>query len=141
MDGSPLPRCNQETHFSAQSSARRARCPAEHVVNPNNVFRIIQNIDLQKETAYQRAVQVKPQHVSLKLRISEFNLQSTFLLFIQWSIVGVTPSEIGKSVTITDCHSICIIFVIHMKDQLGILNTVNVGDCHSNRCHCNRRSL
>ena len=74
VDGSPLPRCNQETHFSAQSSARRARCPAEHVVNPNNVFRIIQNIDLQKETAYQRAVQVKPQHVSLKLRISEFNL-------------------------------------------------------------------
>ena len=71
VDGSPLPRCNQETHFSAQSSARRARCPAEHVVNPNNVFRIIQNIDLQKETAHQRAVQVKPQHVSLKLRISE----------------------------------------------------------------------
>ena len=72
VDGSPLPRCNQETHFSASSSPRgRARCPAEHVVNPNNVFRIIQNIDLQKETAYQSAVQVKPQHVSLKLRISE----------------------------------------------------------------------
>ena len=73
VDGSPLPRCNQETHFSASSSPRgRARCPAEHVVNPNNVFRIIQNIDLQKETAYQSAVQVKPQHVSLKLRISEW---------------------------------------------------------------------
>ncbi len=71
MDGSPLPRCNQETHFSAQSSARRARCPAEHVINPNNVFRIIQNIDLQRESRYHEAVQVKPQHVSLKLRISE----------------------------------------------------------------------
>ena len=75
VDGSPLPRCNQETHFSASSSPRgRARCPAEHVVNPNNVFRIIQNIDLQKETVYQSAVQVKPQHVSLKLRISEYTL-------------------------------------------------------------------
>jgi hypothetical protein len=71
VDGSPLPRCNQETHFSAQSSARRARCPAEHVINPNNVFRIIQNIDLQRASQAQEAVQVKPQHVSLKLRINE----------------------------------------------------------------------
>ena len=81
-DGSPLPRCNQETHFTVQSSARRARCPAEHVVNPNNVFRIVQNVDLRKEIEEigQSAVQVKPQHVSLKLRISEFTVIHSCLL-------------------------------------------------------------
>ena len=71
MDGSPLPRCNQETHFSAQSSAR-ARCPPGDVINPNNVFTIVQNLELQRASEYHEAVQVSPQHVSLKMRVSKW---------------------------------------------------------------------
>jgi hypothetical protein len=48
------------------------RCPADDIVNPLNVFRIIANSELRKASEYYEAVQVKPQHVSLKLRISEF---------------------------------------------------------------------
>ncbi|XP_059086131.1 integrin beta-PS-like isoform X2 [Tigriopus californicus] len=70
LDGAPLPRCNQETHFSAQSSSR-VQCPIDEVVNPNNVFRVIQNIDLQRASQYHEAVQVQPQHVSLKMRVNE----------------------------------------------------------------------
>jgi hypothetical protein len=36
-----------------------------------NVFRIIANSELRKASEYYEAVQVKPQHVSLKLRISK----------------------------------------------------------------------
>ena len=46
---------------------------------------------------------------------------------------------IGKIVTISDCHSNNI-----LKCQLEIANTfqiVSVGNCHSDRCHYNRRSL
>ena len=60
----------QEGHYSS-SSAARVRCPAEDIVNPLNVFRIIANSELRKASEYYEAVQVKPQHVSLKLRISK----------------------------------------------------------------------
>ena len=63
----------QEGHYSS-SSAARVRCPADDIVNPLNVFRIIANSELRKASEYYEAVQVKPQHVSLKLRISESNL-------------------------------------------------------------------
>jgi len=52
------------------SSSSRVRCPAEDIVNPMNVHRILANSELRKASEYYEAVQVKPQHVSLKLRIS-----------------------------------------------------------------------
>merc|ERR1719458_373541 len=73
VDGSPLPRCNQEEFYTygdvkggGYSSARN-RCPASHVINPDNVFRILENRELIQESQYQQAVQIKPQHVSLTL--------------------------------------------------------------------------
>lgn len=89
VDGSPLPRCNSQSYYSA-SSASRTRCPADMVVNPTNVFKIIENSELRKASEYYEAVQVKPQHVSLKLRISNFrsfqNLQRCWPFFdFRWS--------------------------------------------------------
>lgn len=40
-------------------------------MNPMNVHRIMANAELRKASEYYEAVQVKPQHVSLKLRISK----------------------------------------------------------------------
>ena len=73
MDGSPLPRCNSKNYYSA-SSASRTRCPADMVVDPTNAYDIIQNSELRKASEYAEAVQVKPQHVSLRLRISRLTL-------------------------------------------------------------------
>ena len=41
------------------------------VINPENVFQILANRELIQESQYQQAVQIKPQHVSLKVRISK----------------------------------------------------------------------
>ena len=49
----------------------------------------------------------------------------------------MTPLEIGISVTLTDCHSKSVTLVI--LNESGIAKTVTVADCHSNRCHSNRR--
>ena len=53
------------------NSAHRVRCPADMVVNPMNIARIEKNVELRKASEYTEAVQVKPQHVYLKLRISK----------------------------------------------------------------------
>lgn len=76
IDGSALPRCNQETYYSSfQGGSNRAQCPPNQVVNPSNVFELISNVELQKESWKGEAIQVKPQHVSLKLRINQaYNL-------------------------------------------------------------------
>ena len=58
---------------------------------------------------------------------------------VQWSAVTVTPSGIGKSVTITDCHSNSVTLLV--LNESGIAKTVAVADCHSNHCHSNRRPL
>ena len=68
-DGSPLPRCNQESYYISYQGGP-SRCGADQVVNPLNAVNIIENAELSKATAYSEAVQVKPQRVSLKLRIS-----------------------------------------------------------------------
>ena len=60
-------------------------------------------------------------------------------LRVQRSAVTVTPSGIGKSVTIADCHSKSVTLIV--LNELGIAKTVPVADCHSNRCHSNRRPL
>merc|ERR1719411_1632184 len=70
VDGSPLPRCNSESYYMS-SSAHRVRCPADMDVNPMNIARIVENVELRKASEYTEAVQVKPQHVYLKLRINE----------------------------------------------------------------------
>merc|ERR1719435_369364 len=67
-DGSPLPRCNQEEFYVMSS---RVQCSAEHIINPNNIFHILQNVDLRKSSSYQEAVQIKPRHVKLSLRVNE----------------------------------------------------------------------
>lgn len=69
MDGSPLPRCNSNSYYSASSSSR-VRCPADMVVNPSNSFKYVENYEISKATSYVEAVQVKPQHVSLQLRVN-----------------------------------------------------------------------
>ena len=42
------------------------------VVNPENTFKFVKNFHLEKGHEYKEAVQVKPQHVELKLRISKY---------------------------------------------------------------------
>merc|ERR1719447_259100 len=70
VDGSPLPRCNSKSAYSASSSSS-TRCPLDMVVNPENTFKFVKNFHLEKGHEYKEAVQVKPQHVELKLRINE----------------------------------------------------------------------
>jgi len=70
VDGSPLPRCNSKSSYSASSSSS-TRCPAEMIVNPENSFKYLKNLQLNKGQEYKEAVQVKPQHVQLKLRTNE----------------------------------------------------------------------
>ena len=42
-DGSPLPRCNQEEFFqTALQKESRSQCAARYVVNPNNIYTILQ---------------------------------------------------------------------------------------------------
>ena len=62
-----------------------------------------------------------------------------FEIFIQRSAVTVTPSGIGNSVAITECHSNSGTLVV--LNESGIAKTVTVADCHSNRCPSNRRPL
>ena len=51
----------------------------------------------------------------------------------------MTFSGIGKSVTITDCHSNSVTLIV--LNESGIAKTVTVADCHCNRCHYNRHPL
>ena len=43
------------------------------IVNPENSFKYLKNLQLNKGQEYKEAVQVKPQHVQLKLRTSKYN--------------------------------------------------------------------
>ena len=52
-------------------SPSRVTCPPAMVVNPMNIHKILANVELSKASEYREAVQVKPQHVSLKLRVSK----------------------------------------------------------------------
>ena len=69
------------------------------------------------------------------------NLSGMFLHYsvLQWSAVTVTRPRIGKSVSITDCHSNSVSLIL--LNESGIVKTVIVAECHSNRCHSNRRPL
>ena len=63
----------------------------------------------------------------------------TKIATVQRSAVTVTPSGIGKSVTIIECHYNSVTLIV--VNESGISKTVTVADCHSNRCHSNRRPL
>ena len=58
---------------------------------------------------------------------------------LQCSAVTVTPSGMGKSVTVTNCHSNSVTLIV--LNESGIAKTVTVADCHCNRCHYNRHPL
>merc|ERR1719411_442723 len=71
-DGSPLPRCNQEELFqSAIQRESRSQCAAQYVVNPMNMYTILQNVELRKSSSYEEAIQLRPQSVKLSLRVNE----------------------------------------------------------------------
>ena len=50
------------------------------VVNPMNIHKILANVELSKASEYREAVQVKPQHVSLKLRVSKYNIDIVYYI-------------------------------------------------------------
>ncbi|XP_023340039.1 integrin beta-PS [Eurytemora carolleeae] len=66
-DGSPLPRCNQEEFFIGSNT----RCESRFIVNPENVYSILQNEEYRKSSSRLEAVQVRPQNVHLSLRVNE----------------------------------------------------------------------
>ena len=53
-DGSPLPRCNQEEYFTVTGKRdSRSMCEARYVVNPMNMYTILQNVELRKSSSYE----------------------------------------------------------------------------------------
>ena len=74
LDISPIciSRCNQEEFFqTVLKEETRSQCAAHFVVNPENLIFILKNLELSRSSVYQEAVQVMPQHTSLKLRVNE----------------------------------------------------------------------
>ena len=67
IDGARLPRCNQQNRYLNGNM-----CGLEFIINPDNEFRKILDLALSKSKEGRRAVQMKPQRVSLKLRASKF---------------------------------------------------------------------
>eukprot|EP00092_Neocalanus_flemingeri_P010016 GFUD01010796.1.p1 GENE.GFUD01010796.1~~GFUD01010796.1.p1 ORF type:complete len:824 (-),score=173.21 GFUD01010796.1:871-3342(-) len=98
-DGSPLPRCNQEEFFqSAIKKESRSQCAARFVVNPNNMYTILQNVELRKSSSYQEAVQVKPQHVQLSMRVNEaYNMDFFYEQAIDYPVDLYYLMDLSKS--------------------------------------------
>lgn len=80
-EGGRLPRCNQQNKYIDGPLA--GQCRLEDIVNPDSEFRAILDLALSKAksgidlegTEGRDAVQIKPQRVSLKLRISKSHWQ------------------------------------------------------------------
>ena len=51
-----MSRCNQEEFYTSSSS--RVQCAAQYNMNPNNMYTILQNVELRKSSSYREAVQV-----------------------------------------------------------------------------------
>merc|ERR1740123_2927093 len=98
-DGSPLPRCNQEELFqSAIKRESRSQCAAQYVVNPMNMYTILQNVELRKSSSYEEAVQVKPQHVQLSMRVNEaFNMDFYYEQAIDYPVDLYYLMDLSKS--------------------------------------------
>ncbi len=79
-EGGRLPRCNQQNKYIEGPLA--GQCRLEDSVNPDSEFRAILDLALSKAksgidlegTEGKDAVQIKPQRVSLKLRISKSHM-------------------------------------------------------------------
>merc|ERR1740123_125641 len=98
-DGSPLPRCNQEELFqSAIKRESRSQCAAQYVVNPMNMYTILQNVELRKSSSYEDAVQLKPQHVQLSMRVNEaFNMDFYYEQAIDYPVDLYYLMDLSKS--------------------------------------------
>merc|ERR1712008_174392 len=104
VDGSPLPRCNSKSSYSASSSSS-TRCPAEMIVNPENSFKYLKNLQLNKGQEYKEAVQVKPQHVQLKLRTNEaYDLDFYYEQAEDYPVDLYYLMDLSKYVVITCFH-------------------------------------
>ena len=98
-DGSPLPRCNQEEFFqSAIKRGSRSQCAAQFVVNPMNMYTILQNVELRKSSSYEEAVQVKPQHVQLSMRVNEaYNMDFYYEQAVDYPVDLYYLMDLSKS--------------------------------------------
>jgi len=98
-DGSPLPRCNQEEFFqTALQKESRSQCAARYVVNPNNIYTILQNVELRKSSSYEDAVQLKPQHVQLSMRVNEaYNMDFYYEQAIDYPVDLYYLMDLSKS--------------------------------------------
>jgi integrin beta 1 len=98
-DGSPLSRCNQEEFFqSAMKKESKSQCVAKFVVNPNNMYTILQNVELRKSSSYEEAVQVKPQHVQLSMRVNEpYNMDFFYEQAIDYPVDLYYLMDLSKS--------------------------------------------
>jgi len=98
-DGSPLPRCNQEEFFNnAIKKESRSQCAQKYVVNANNIYTILQNVELRKSSSYQEAVQVKPQHVQLSMRVNEaYNMDFFYEQAIDYPVDLYYLMDLSKS--------------------------------------------
>jgi len=96
-------RCNQEEFFStAITKKSRSQCAAQYVVNPENLYTILKNVELRKSDTYQEAVQVMPQHTSLKLRVNEaFNMDFYYEQAIDYPVDLYYLMDLSKSMVTT----------------------------------------
>jgi len=74
FEGAKFPRCNHFSRFF--NGLLNGRCQEEYIINPDSEFRKILDLALTKSRKsssleYKEAVQIRPQHVSLKLRINQ----------------------------------------------------------------------
>jgi len=69
-EGTRLPRCN---HYSRYVNGLiNSQCQEEYIINPDSEFRKLADAALTKSTfEFKEAVQIRPQHVSVKLRINQ----------------------------------------------------------------------
>jgi len=98
-DGSPLPRCNQEEVFqSALQKKSRSQCAAHYVINPENLYTIVKNVNLRKSSHSYEAVQVMPQHTTLRLRVNEaFNMDFYYEQAIDYPVDLYYLMDLSKS--------------------------------------------
>ena len=96
-DGSPLPRCNQEEFFLPGRNSK-GKCEERFVVNPNNVFTILENVELRKSSSWEEAVQVKPQHVQLSMRVNEaYNMDFYYEQAVDYPVDLYYLMDLSKS--------------------------------------------
>ncbi|CAG7720256.1 unnamed protein product, partial [Allacma fusca] len=69
QDKSPLPRCNTATKHQALSL--ELRCESDYLINPNHQFQLVKDEEISRGSYSKAAIQIKPQHVSLRMRVGQ----------------------------------------------------------------------